>query len=198
MKLTKVFLLGLAAGALALNLAACSESASKRAELVNQSLAASGTAYTVQSFDSNAGETVSLIKEAASTYANYKRSLVNINDLAKQLKDDNYAPSDGHYRSEMNRAKASNLQTRDNFAESLASFNARGIGAAYEITSAEVPEGLENEDAVAKYVATLVKGNAKVYISDVIPLPVLDDDEGAYTGNCTYLRYAYIEYTDAQ
>lgn len=68
------------------------------------------------------------------------------------------------------------------------------MGQVYAITSEEVPQGIENDEAVANYVASLITGNAKVYVSDPVQLPVLDDAEGTYTGNYTSLRFVYVEY----
>lgn len=197
MKLTKTFLFGITAGALALCMTACAGSSAALNQKVNQSLARSGAAYTVADFDAGEDSTVKLIKEAVSTYENYQSSLIDTQKLAKKMKDDGYAETSAHFLSEMSIARAANRTARDNFAQSLASFSARGIGKAYAVTTAEVAD-LNSSEAVANYVASLVAGNARVYISDILPMPILDDGEGSYTGECAYMRYVYIQYDGGQ
>lgn len=192
MTFTKKLAAGAIAGILALSMTACSTAASTNVnELINQSLASSGSTYTVSSFDSVSSDTVSLIKEAAKTYSNYASYLENTDDLVDDLESEDASPSE--IANALSTSKQRNLKTRSNFEQSLASFSARGIGEAYVISTAEVPE-LDSDEAVAAYVASLLTGDAKVYVSDVISIPELDDAEGTYTGSCSYMRYVYIEY----
>lgn len=180
-----------AASVLALGLTACSGSGSARINtLVNQNLLASGATYSAASFALDT-DTVSLIREAADACSRYKNSLTDIDALCEALED--AGASRVSLKNKLAAAKADNLAAKERFAQSLASFAARGIGTAYEITPEDVPAGLENEQAVAAYVASLLTGSARVYVSDLIALPILDDEQGTYTGNETYLRYAYIE-----
>lgn len=195
MRLSKKMATGIMAGILALSMTACSStsvaSSANIAALVNSS-----SSYTVSSFDSVSSDTVSLIKEAVETYANYKNCLTNTTEYSNHLKNTlGYSSSDETYKYSMKLAKAGNVTAKNNFAESLASFNARGIGSAYAITTDEVAD-LNDDTAVASYVASLLTGDATVYVSDVIDVPVLDDDEGTYTGNCTHMRYVYIQYAN--
>lgn len=158
--------------------------------MINSKLAANGAAYTVENADLTGDDTVALIDEAVDTYNNYKNSLVNIRDLVEDMIDD----EEGRcvIENEALQARYRNTVARDNFEESLASFNARGIGKAYVITSTQVPQGLENEEAVADYVASLVTDDSLVYVSDIASLPILDDEGGTYTGNETFIRFVYI------
>lgn len=181
------------AGAMALSMTACSTaSAESMNELVNASLAANGHSYAVYSVDVTDDDTVSLINEAVSTYKNYKDTLINTDDYTAELSDDDW--SAGYIKNKVAQAKERNLETRANFEESLSSFNARGMGEVYTITAEQVPQGIDNDEAVAGYVASLLTGSAKVYISDAVQLPAMDDAEGTYTGAYTSLRFVYIQY----
>lgn len=181
------------AGAMALSMTACSTaSAASMNELVNSSLAAKGSSYAVYNVDATSDETVSLVNEAVATYENYKNSLINTDDYAAKLDDD--GDSAGRIESKVAEAKNRNLQTKANFEESLKSFNDRGMGTVYTVTAEQVPQGIENDEAVASYVAGLITGNAKVYISDPVQLPELDDAQGTYTGSYTSLRFVYVQY----
>lgn len=190
MNLMKKAAAGALAGILALSMTACSSS-NLNAQ-INAKLAQSGSSYTVTSLNASESGTVSLIQQAVSVYQNYEDSLVNTDDLADDLDDDGRSAS--HIASEVSIAKGDNRNAKANFDAAVAAFAQNTQGKVYTLTSAEVPQGLENEDAVADYVAGLITGNAQVYVSDVIDVPVLDDDEGTYTGNATYLRYVYIQY----
>lgn len=195
MKLMKKLAVGAIAVLMGVSMIACStESAASMNELVNTRLAQSGSSYTVTGIDATADATVSLIKEAAATYANYKNSLTNTDDLAADLDDD--GESTGTIANAVRGAKYQNLQTLANFEQSLKSFNDRGIGAAYTVTNENVSAGVYDEQAVANYVASQLTGSAKVYVSDVIEVPTLDDSEGTYTGNTTPMRYVYVEYVN--
>lgn len=199
----------LAAGAIAalmcVSMTACSAASSASAvsmnELVNASLAQSGSSCTVTEIDASSDAVAGLIEEAISAYSEYKNHLTNTASLRSSLT--NATNSDGTYKyrkQEVNRkvktAMNANLNNYNNFLQSVQSFKDRGIGAAYAITSEEVPAGVYDTQAVADYVASLLTGDARVYVSDVIEVPVLDDDEGSYSGYVVPIRYVYVEYVN--
>lgn len=206
MKLIKKLCSVAAAAALALSLAACSssDSAAEMNSLINTSLAQKGSAYTVSAADANS-ETVSLIKEAVETYDLYRNSLINTAKLESDLYDQAAEVEESMSFSELmysyvsytdiinqvNKARMANLKTAANFQESVESLNSRGISKVYAIDGAAV--NVYDTQAVADYVAGLVTEDSEVYVSDLIELPVLDDDIGTYTGQCTSMRYAYIK-----
>lgn len=195
MKLANKFALSILSGALALSMAACSSSpaystASINA-LINDQLDSNGSAYTVVNADLYSDGMVSLVKEAVSTYQNYKNCLINTDELAQKLDDDD--ESRATIKNKVNAAKAENCQTRENFNKSLVSFNLRGIGRAYVLTGDVLHADVSDEAAIADYVAARINSDgAKVYVSDIVEAPVLDDDTGSYTGNCSYFRLVYI------
>jgi len=215
MKLKRISALIAAVSIAAVSLVGCGEQPVDMNALVNESLAKSGSAYTVSAVSVD-NETVSLIKEAASTYDTYRSTLVDTDKYMNQLVEDaqaeaeeaaeqgdytSYAESifmgtDSYIIAQTYRMKKKNLQTRANFEQSVASFNDRGINKAYVITGAEVAGGPYDNQGVADYVASLLTDNAEVYISDVIEVPVLDDEYGTYTSKGSPMRYVYIKYAE--
>lgn len=182
------------AGVMAASLSVCSAfaaSSSSVSALVNAQLASGGSAYTVEAVSASTDSTVSLIEEAVATYKSYKNYLVDTDKLADKLDSD--GESSGTINNRVNAAKQKNLKTKSNFGESLASFDARGMDKVYTVTDEQVTGGVENEAAVASYISNLVTGNAKIYVSDVVELPKVEDN-GEYTGENTALRFIYVEY----
>lgn len=200
MKLSNKFAISILSGALALSMVGCSSASpapgNSVGKLVGSKLAANGSAYSVETVNVATNGMVGLINEAVSTYNNYKNSLINTEKLAQELDDD--GESKGSIKNKVNEAKNCNLTTRANFQKSVDSFNARGMNRLYTITAAQVPAGIESENAVADYVVGLIGGDAQVFVSDIIEIPVLDDAEGTYTGGSMYLRYAYVAYPQAK
>lgn len=193
MKLIKKLAAGVLAGALALSMTACSSVDMN--QLVNAKLAASSSSYTVQDFDVNT-DTVALIQKAEDTYTTYLNALTNTDDLADELDDEGYSSSNGRYQSLMSIAKENNRIAKQNFESALDALNKDGLTEVYTIQWDDIGGDVADTDLVAQYVASLLTGNAKVYISDVVNIPVLDSSDGDYTGASSALRYVYIEYVD--
>lgn len=193
MKLTNKISVLAAAGAMLLSLAACGGTqAADINELINSQLAQSGSGYSVSAIDADKDETVSLITEAEKAYDDYRNSLINTEKLAADLDDDGEAAA--YINTSVEKAKQANVQTKANFTKSLDSFNSRGMNRVYVLSDEDIGGSISDENAVARYVASLIDGNAGVYVSDVIYVPALDDASGTYTGGSTAMRYVYVEY----
>lgn len=192
MKFIRRLAIGTVAAVLVLNITACSAQSTRMTELVNENLAASGSTYTV----TQASATAELINYAASVYKDYRVSLTNTELLPDDLLSSNPKLSDDEIESYVASAKASNLALQASFYKSLTSLNEQGLSSAFIITNEDVEGKLNDSKAVAEYVASKLTGNARIYVSDDIQVPVLDDNEGTYTGKQTNLRYVYIQYVE--
>lgn len=187
MKLSKTMTLGFTAAVLALTMTACSSSSIAMNEQINSVLDAEGSSYTVTDFDAGSEKNIALINKAASAYASFKNSLTDTDTLESDLQD---ADADD-IEEKVASAKSSNLSIKRRYEATYQLFESTGT--VYELTNEDVSGGVSDSQAVAEYVASLLTGDAKVYVSDVINVPTLAED-GGYTGSSTPMRYVYIEY----